>query len=371
MNFCRTDSTFQRGKGNKVKSDNRPSISIIVPVYNVEAYLSNCVDSILSQTFRDFELILVDDGSPDRCGEMCDRYAETDPRVRVIHQANAGVAHARNQGLEYAQGEFITFCDSDDSIGPDHLETLTRLIRETDANSAVVSFIIVPENGDLPQAWPHWEGVSDYPNPGDRIEYLLQKIMSQHVGWEISIRLLQRSVIEENHIRFCETCGNFAEDLGFVIEYILCTQREVSANHPSYRYLQRRGSMMNNSRRIIKLNQVNEVSKFVYPAFEKIASQAKKTHSFTLLHAVILYNQLSRLLRRPDLAKSSFDEVADSAWMRKHLRGVLRHRRTLQKYYGKQTAWRIILLAHYARYQNSRLFRLERYLIDRLIVAID
>ncbi len=108
-----------------------PELSIIVPVYKVEKYLPKCIDSILAQTFRDFELILIDDGSPDRCGAICDEYAAKDNRIIVIHQKNAGVSAARNAGLEIAKGTYIGFVDSDDWIHPEMyaqlmLEKLTR-----------------------------------------------------------------------------------------------------------------------------------------------------------------------------------------------------------------------------------------------------
>ncbi len=93
-----------------------PAVSVIVPVYKVEPYLRRCVDSILAQTFTDFELILVDDGSPDNCGAICDEYAEKDSRVKVIHKKNGGVSSARNMGLDAARGEYIYFCDGDDYI---------------------------------------------------------------------------------------------------------------------------------------------------------------------------------------------------------------------------------------------------------------
>lgn len=93
-----------------------PRLSVIVPVYKVEKYIHKCVDSILNQTFKDFELILIDDGSPDNCGEICDEYAKKDSRVRVIHKENGGQSSARNRGLDIAKGEIIGFVDSDDDI---------------------------------------------------------------------------------------------------------------------------------------------------------------------------------------------------------------------------------------------------------------
>ena len=106
------------------------SISVIVPVYNVERYLWECLDSILTQTYRDFELILVDDGSTDASGTICDEYAARDDRIRVIHQANQGQSAARNHGVEFAHGEWIHFVDSDDLIHPQMLEFLLRAVSE-------------------------------------------------------------------------------------------------------------------------------------------------------------------------------------------------------------------------------------------------
>ena len=103
-----------------------PKISVIVPVYNVEKYLRRCVDSILSQTFSDFELILVDDGSPDGRPGICDDYKESDDRVRVIHKKNGGVSSARNAGLEEARGEWIAFIDSDDWVCRKYLDILFK-----------------------------------------------------------------------------------------------------------------------------------------------------------------------------------------------------------------------------------------------------
>ncbi len=111
-----------------------PEISIIVPVYKAEAYLNRCIDSILVQTFSDFELWLVDDGSPDNCGKICDEYAAKDNRIHVIHKQNGGASDARNVGMEKATGEFIGFVDSDDVIEPRMYELLLKEMQEKDAD---------------------------------------------------------------------------------------------------------------------------------------------------------------------------------------------------------------------------------------------
>lgn len=117
-----------------------PIISIIVPVYNTEAYLRRCLESILTQTFTDFECILIDDGSLDNCPMICDEYATKDNRIIVIHQKNSGVSIARNIGLNVAKGEWINFVDSDDWLEPNALELLYRRQKETDAKIIIGNF---------------------------------------------------------------------------------------------------------------------------------------------------------------------------------------------------------------------------------------
>jgi glycosyltransferase involved in cell wall biosynthesis len=121
-------------------------ISVIVPIYKVEKYLKRCVDSIINQTCRNLEIILVDDGSPDNSGLICDEYARIDPRVRVIHKSNGGLSDARNAGIEIATGEYIGFVDSDDFIHPEMFSDLYERIRKHDADIAQCSFRAVTED---------------------------------------------------------------------------------------------------------------------------------------------------------------------------------------------------------------------------------
>lgn len=117
-----------------------PKISIIVPIYKVEQYLSRCIDSILNQTFQEFELILVNDGSPDNCGQICETYALKDERIKVIHKENGGLSDARNAGLDICSGEYIGFIDSDDFIHPRMYERLYNVLRKSEALIAQCDF---------------------------------------------------------------------------------------------------------------------------------------------------------------------------------------------------------------------------------------
>ena len=121
-----------------------PEISVIVPIYNAEFYLSRCIDSIIAQTFTDFALILVDDGSPDKCGDICEKYAEKDNRICVIHKNNGGLSDARNVGIDWTLNftncQWISFIDSDDWVHPQYLEKLISSVKETNCNISVVRY---------------------------------------------------------------------------------------------------------------------------------------------------------------------------------------------------------------------------------------
>lgn len=118
-----------------------PIISVIIPVYKVESYLHRCIDSILNQQYKNLEVILVNDGSPDNCGNICDRYAKQDNRIKVIHKKNGGLSDARNAGLEIASGDYISFIDSDDLIHPQMYSKLYNLIKKTGADIAQCEYV--------------------------------------------------------------------------------------------------------------------------------------------------------------------------------------------------------------------------------------
>ena len=129
---------------------NLPLISVIVPCYNVENYLKKCVDSILNQTYKNLEIWLVDDGSPDNCGQICDEYSKIDDRIKVIHKENGGLSDARNVAIDQATGEWITFIDSDDYVSVEYVETLYNLVEKYDCEVSVACFSTFCE-GQEPQ----------------------------------------------------------------------------------------------------------------------------------------------------------------------------------------------------------------------------
>ena len=137
-------------------------VSVVVPVYDVEAYLPRCIDSIIAQTYSNIEIILVNDGSPDNCGQICDEYATKDHRIKVIHKENGGLSDARNAGIRIAKGDFISFIDSDDFVAPNFIEFLMRKIEHHNADIAQCDFFQFFDDSEIREQ-----------NPDDVNEYVL------------------------------------------------------------------------------------------------------------------------------------------------------------------------------------------------------
>lgn len=229
------------------------AISVIVPIYRVEKYLPACIDSILNQTFTDFELILVDDGSPDRCPEICDETAKRDARVRVIHQANAGLSAARNAGIEIAHGEWLGFVDSDDYIAPQFYEKLYQTAQRTNADCVMCSVQNVDESGKLIDS--ALMRVADEVKTGREV---LRKIGRDDVtpyltAWN---KLYRRKLF--NTLRY--PAGRQNEDV-FVFAELFCqVQRAVCVAEPLYFYRKRIGSIMNS---VVTLRNLDEMWAYV------------------------------------------------------------------------------------------------------------
>lgn len=152
-------------------------LSVIVPVFKVEPYLHCCIDSIRNQTYKNLQIILVDDGSPDNCGKICDEYAELDARIIVVHQKNRGLSGARNTGFRYAKGEYVAFVDSDDWIAPTMYETLVRMIEKNDLDMARCGIIETDGNGR--EHVLNWGGCAGHHHGAMRIRTIFHGVPCQ------------------------------------------------------------------------------------------------------------------------------------------------------------------------------------------------
>lgn len=209
-------------------------VSIILPVYGVEQYLPECVDSLLAQSYRNLEIILVDDASPDGSGAICDAYAAQDSRVKVIHQTNRGAAGARNAGLDVAGGEYICFVDSDDVVEKDYVKLLLTHLQEADADIAVCGFTQFSRTHQPPCSL---ESAGVYTPEG----YLLQFLEN----WTCSLlwnKIFRRQTIGK--LRMEE--GHRIDDEFYTYQVVMAAQKIVVFHQSLYRYRLRASSVMSN-----------------------------------------------------------------------------------------------------------------------------
>ena len=207
-------------------------ISVIVPVYKVEEYLRQCVDSIINQTYQDLDIILIDDGSPDKCGEICDEYAKKDDRIKVFHTENRGISAARNLGIDVARGEYIGFVDSDDWIEPDMYEILFRKAKENNADMSMCGVWYESTTSTISFIQ---DGLY---NGEDNLVALIERVINPHV----CNKLFCKTVFD--YIRFPD--NHYFEDMAIIHHIMSAVSTTILIGIPKYHYRQRKDSIVKN-----------------------------------------------------------------------------------------------------------------------------
>lgn len=266
-----------------------PKISIIVPVYKVEPYIHKCVDSILNQTFKDFEVILVDDGSPDNCGKICDEYAQKDDRVVVIHKENGGQATARNSGLDIARGEYIGFVDSDDYIEEDMYEFLYNLCIDNNCDIANCSSTIyfkdrVQVNGG--------HGLMIH-NTNEAMRVAMEGVLYDECLWT---KLIKKELFKNLRI----PVGIAYEDTAFTYKLIDRAKRICCKGEAKYNYIKRDNSTMDRAIKEVKIDAVlvyEEMYKFIeekYPELTDLVALKLANNTMSVMNLIIKQNNFEK-----------------------------------------------------------------------------
>lgn len=276
---------------------NNPKISIISPVYNVEKYICRCVDSIIAQTFTDWELILVDDGSPDTSGTICDQYASQDSRIRVIHKQNGGVSAARQTGLDASQGEYVIHADPDDWVEPTMLEELYAKAKAEDADMVICDY---------------------YTNSGDSQSYIRQLVSEdpyttmrrilcgEGVLGALWNKLIKRFVFLENNIRFYPNI-NFCEDLLVCVQILKnCEIKIAYHNRALYHYYINAQSITCTPKRELFINKMcfeNVVLKILndnnqIEILDRFILRRLQSYSYTIQHSDFSKEDILKSLNR-------------------------------------------------------------------------
>lgn len=271
-------------------SQEKALISIIIPVYKVEKYLEKCIQSVINQTYENLQIILVDDGSPDNCGKICDEYAKKDHRIEVIHKSNGGLSDARNKGLEIAKGEYIGFVDSDDYIEADMYEVLYNLLKQYNADVSICNFYTVSQekiaikNAD--------NGIKEY----TRIEILKEILLDNNIQSYAWNKLYKKELFDE--IKY--PVGKKYEDIGTTFYLLEKCNKVVVTGKPEYYYINRQDSIVNN----VTETTITDYIELIMQRYDYIEENIKELSSYNK-------NYLKRILKTAEQDIKSLKEVGD------------------------------------------------------------
>ena len=286
-----------------------PLVSVIVPVYNVEKYLKRCLDSIIEQTYKNIEIILVDDGSTDRSGEICDEYKKRDERIVLVRQKNKGVASARNSGLKKAKGELICFIDPDDFVKKEYVDILTKTIKMNNGDIAICGYCLVDEDGnDFRKKKKYTGQLSTYSQEEAMKELFYQKAIDNSLCWRIFKKEVLKGIVFPD--------GMIFEDYAVMYGILKNASQVLKIDTLLYYYTQRDGSIMH-----LPFSERNfdilKVSKLLYNQISLEKPGLKKAVTSRFISACFY------LLRVVDRKKYSaqYDEIVEN--IRKYRRVVL------------------------------------------------
>lgn len=251
-------------------------VSVIVPVYKAEKWLHRCVDSILAQTMTDFELLLINDGSPDKSGDICDEYAAKDSRVRVFHKDNGGVSSARQMGLENATGEYVIHCDPDDWVEQDMLMDMLQYAKDTQSDMVICDYYSENEYGE--ELTYNKQDLQQ----GETSYSILNKLINQKIHGACWNKLVRRDCLKD--ITFYPFDLVYAEDQLFNAKVLKQDIRIGYLNKAYYHYVVRKGSITSFVDKNVTLSRIKEIEEL-----EKIFDK-EKFDCFFELKRVVLYD---------------------------------------------------------------------------------
>jgi len=270
-----------------VNTENSDLISVVVPVYNVEQYLEKCVNSIINQTYKNLEIILVDDGATDSSGNMCDQLAKSDSRITVYHKENGGLSDARNYGVERATGDYIGFVDSDDYIDSEMYEELYEAIKKENVDVVECNLkIIYPDRVELFTE-------QKYYNVYTKQEYLEEYLKIEKIFGSACVRLIKSDIAKK--LKF--PVGKLYEDTYYAYDLIEKVDRYVIMNSPYYNYLMRENSITNtkfNPRIFDLIEIVEKFHKMTYKNYSSLteAADCRKMYAyFSVLNSILLEDE--------------------------------------------------------------------------------
>lgn len=334
--------------------------SIVVPVFNVEQYLSRCIESVLSQTFKDFELILVDDGSTDSSGAICDRYAEKDNRIRVIHKKNGGVSTARNTGIEISSGEYITFCDSDDYYKNMLLEIVAAYLEDSSVDLLSYNFDLL-YHSELKKGSSIDIGTFFTDSPKKILSLIINHTFTSYLGWSMCTSFIKARIIKDNDLRVCTLCNNYAEDIGFGLKVLFHVKKVVGISDSLYVYDRtREESMTHQNKGVYKCNDVNEVAFDVWCEFGKVFGNPYEQY-YSILFFQLMNGEYAEMIWQKQIRSlpSEVKKILRKKWYVSQTKQVLKSKEKFLDYYDTIQVDDYMAMARYCLHGSYMRYHIE------------
>lgn len=286
-------------------------VSVIVPVYKVEKELIRCLDSILRQTYKNLEILLVDDGSPDQCPDICDLYGQRDDRIKVFHKENGGLSSARNYALDRTNGKYIAFVDSDDWIEEDFIESLLSNIEKENADISIMGYRMIWDSG---KTLSYTRG--DEYEVFDKNQAIRELFKQTKFQSMVCTNMYKREIFEE--IRFPE--GKVFEDTAISLETFKLCDRVVYCGEQKYMYYQREGTIFNSRFDVKKLAMLDYIQNMLNYSAQQGGIYNTEGEAFYLKSSLMLILQAYGFLEKPDVREAvKFLETE----IRKHKKYIL------------------------------------------------
>ena len=301
-------------------------VTVIIPVYNVELYLTKCLDSVVNQTYKNLQIILVNDGTQDNSLEICEQYGNKDSRITIINKENGGLSSARNKGLEYAEGVYCYFMDSDDYIENDLIEKAVCKMAEENADMVIFGMERFREDSDDIESFELDEQEYSISNQRQRFEFIAREYYQYKVAYEVWNKLYKLDIIKKNHIKFEDNNKIFAEDVCFLSYYLCHVNKIVSMRGKFYHYLIRGSSLTGVGLKESKVRQFHQLLDCVYQYVQRYDDEDKYiTNHFEYMYASLMHDQYKRvkISELPELISNVenhplFQEMSDRAYKSRH-----------------------------------------------------
>lgn len=337
-------------------------VSVIIPVYNMEKQLRRCVESVINQTYSNLEIILVDDGSQDKCPEICDDYARNDSRIKVIHKEYGGSSHAKNAGLEAFTGDYVYILNSDDYVESTLIEVALKNAMATAADLVVFHYNKIDEYDNL-LAPVNFRASTYEIGDHNRLKYIIHSLQQYQWGWEVGNRLFKAELIQKHHLLFWNNTFILTEDLGFCLNYALHAEKISYIPDLLYHYCIRKNSKRAQSPKEPMLSEAIELSKCLEDKIRSSMKDSKIEREYPILLFAIMNEQLSKLNFYN--YKDAFSSIKDKEFFYKNMKKVITRFLLWMKYYGiikgKAFIWQCVFIA------SRRMDKIGIFLIHMMV----